>query len=142
MVKVLVTNASGLVASFGVNAKRLPYFFRDRDYELTDTMARKRIFHIVKAHQRSDGSSVKLHFRGERRFTWAGYDVEIVIPGKHRLDLFRFDVGMDDADRFKSNKGLIGSKIIGKWLSSPLNQRGIPVTTIKEFQRLDESNEK
>ena len=36
-----------LTAVFGVNVKRIGYFFQDRDIQLTENGVKKRIFHIV-----------------------------------------------------------------------------------------------
>lgn len=133
MIHVLVTNKEGLTARFGLNAKRIPYFFQDRDYALTDTGVRKKIFHVVRAHQRVDGSNVRLHFRGDRKFTWAGYDVEIIIPGKHRTDLQEFDLGMDDAYWHKDKKEkTVGAAKIAEWLAQPLKD-GQDVPTLPNW---------
>jgi hypothetical protein len=38
-----------------------------------------------------------MHFRGVRRFTWAGYKVKITVPGKDHPMLEEVDIGMKDA---------------------------------------------
>lgn len=68
-------------AMFGVDIHRLPYFFKDRDYQLTGSGTRKPILHLVRAHEHG-GKIVRFHFRGARQFTWADYNVSITIPGK------------------------------------------------------------
>ena len=86
-----------ITASFGIDMLRTPYFFEDRDHTHTDTGRKRRIFHIVKTHKRimADGreSNVKSHFRGERRFSWNGYDVIVSMPGKHHADLLDASFG-------------------------------------------------
>ena len=92
----------GMTASFGVALNRVPYFFQDRDYQVTEDGKRQRIFHVVRAHTRKDGAVVPMHFRGLRNFTWAGYNVSITIPGRDHLDFYReFNVGSLDASAIK-----------------------------------------
>lgn len=84
-------------AVFGVEVKRTAYFFKDRDDVLDPgTGKKKRIFHIVRPHQRADGSTVKMHFRGLRQFVWNGYRINITVPGKHHEFLPEFDLGAVD----------------------------------------------
>jgi hypothetical protein len=95
VVRVAVHNKD-LTAAFGVDVKKLPYFFQDRDIVLTDSgTARKRAFHLVRPHVRKGGAAVKMHFRGEKDFTWAGYSVSITIPARDHFMLTEFDVGVD-----------------------------------------------
>lgn len=95
MVRVAVHNGP-LTATFGVDVNKLPYFFQDRDIVLGATGSRKRAFHLVRPHVRRDGAAVKMHFRGEKDFTWAGYSVSITIPARDHFMLTEFDVGADD----------------------------------------------
>jgi len=97
MVRVAV-HKENLTAVFGVDIKRLPYFFQDRDITLTERGSRKRAFHIVRPHVRKDGTPVKTAFRGEREFTWAGYQVKITIPGRDHFLMAEFDVGVEDLE--------------------------------------------
>ena len=83
-------------AVFGVDPRRLSYFFQDRDIELTVNGVRRRIFHFVAPHVRNDGRAVRAHFRGAREFDWAGYRVLITVPGLHHASMAEFDVGMID----------------------------------------------
>lgn len=76
----VVVRKNKMTAMFGLNLRRVAYFFQDRDVVIDQEGTRKRIFHSVRAHERADGTAVRLHFRGLRQFTWAGYDVEIKIP--------------------------------------------------------------
>jgi hypothetical protein len=88
---------NGVAAVFSVNIHRTAYFFADRDYQLTEDGKRKRIFHFVRPHIRSDGSTVKAHFRGERSFDWAGYRITITVPGRDHLNIEDLDVGAIDS---------------------------------------------
>lgn len=102
MVRVSVSK-DDMTAVFGVNHKRMSYFFQDRDYQLTEGGTRKKVFHIVRPHARAGGAHIKFHFRGEREFTWAGYKVLITVPGRDHLDLNEFDVGA--VDEYWGEKG-------------------------------------
>ena len=62
MIRVAVSKGA-LTATFGVEVKRVPYFFKDRDVVLTVNGTKKRIFHIVRPHVRKDGAAVPMHFR-------------------------------------------------------------------------------
>jgi len=83
-----------MTAVFAIDSRRLSYFFRDRDY---DEDGRRRVFHIVRPHVRADGSTVKMHYRGEKSFTWAGYRVEITVPALDHFMDEDFGVGSSDA---------------------------------------------
>jgi hypothetical protein len=99
-VRIAVTDAQGLTASFSVDTKRMAYFFKDRDVVLTERGKTARIFHVVRPHERTLKSGkvtyLKMGFRGLRRFTWAGYQVHVTVPGLHHTPLFEFDGGMFD----------------------------------------------
>lgn len=100
-VQVRAKRADGLCATFNVDMLRTPYFFRDRDKTTTENGRTKRIFHIARAHERklSGGRTlfVRSHFRGERKFTWNGYRVEITMPGFHHTIWQRFTAAAYDA---------------------------------------------
>lgn len=90
----------GMVAAFGVDLLRMPYFFNDRDWVMNEKGSRQRIFHIVRTHKRTlaDGREtfVKSHFRGARSFTWNDYRVNVTMPGKHHNFLPAWDAGAYD----------------------------------------------
>ncbi len=73
--------------TFAIDMLRSPYFFKDRDKAVNQNGKTKKIFHIVAAHERllPDGNKkfVKSHFRGIRKFMWNGYNVNIILNGKH-----------------------------------------------------------
>jgi hypothetical protein len=98
MIKVHVQR-DDMTAVFGVDVHRLGYFFQDRDIELTESGVKKRIFHIVRPHERmtKEGKkAVPFHFRGLREFDWAGYHVRITVPHGD-LSIREFDVGSSDS---------------------------------------------
>jgi len=97
MVRVAVTK-DDMTATFSVNVHKMAYFFQDRDIRIADDGARRRIFHIVRAHTRKNGAEVKFHFRGEREFNWAGYQVRITVPGRDHHNWADFDVGAEEYD--------------------------------------------
>ncbi len=93
----VVATKDDLNATFAVDLLRTPYFFDERDPVYTEEGHKKRIFHIVKGHGRvfSDGkrTNVKSHFRGLRKFTWHGYEINITMPGFHHADILNFEAG-------------------------------------------------
>lgn len=91
----------GVTACFAVDPRRMPYFFQDREMTVGPTGARRRIFHMVRVHDRKIAGSnqrraVRMHFRGEREFLWNGYQVRITVPVRDHLALPEFDVGAVD----------------------------------------------
>lgn len=96
MIRVSVSKDDNY-ATFQVDAERLPYFFKDRNIELTTAGHRKPIFHMVAAHVRKDGSTVPMHFRGEREFDWGPYHVLITVPGRDHTVIEEFDVPCIDS---------------------------------------------
>lgn len=100
MVRIAATRGD-VTAVFGIDLRRSAYFFKDRETITGIDGNRKRVFHIVKAHGRKRGnrwSDVRIHFRGERQFTWNGYSVLITVPGLHHADLAEFDAAGADLD--------------------------------------------
>ena len=73
----------GVCASFAIEMLRTPDFFKDRDIVVNHGGQKKRIFHYVRPHVRSDGRTVKSHFRGLREFVWKGFEITISVPGLH-----------------------------------------------------------
>lgn len=97
MTRVSVTKGH-LTGIFAVDIERTPYFFRDREVTVNDKGTRKRIFHVVRAHERMNGATVRLHFRGERQFNWNGYAISITVPGWHHLNLAEINIGSLDGE--------------------------------------------
>lgn len=122
MTRVTATNKDGVAAVFSVNIHRTAYFFQDRDIELTVDGKRKRIFHFVRPHTRHDGSVVKAHFRGEREFNWAGYQIIITVPGYHHFDMADMDIGAVDEFWFDKGEKYLSTPALGKRLKSWMNE--------------------
>lgn len=84
---IIRAKRGGMVASFGIDLKSCPRFFKDRDATvLARDGKRKRIFHSVIRHERTIDRNgikqvtVKAHYRGMRHFDWNNYWVGIVFP--------------------------------------------------------------
>jgi len=118
MVRIAASKGD-LTAAFGVNIKRTPYFFKDREVNLTDSGKRRRIFHIVRPHVRKNGSAVKMHFRGERSFEWNGYRIHVTVPGRDHENLAEFSVGMGDEIKIKEPS--VGMKEIARGWRQHMN---------------------
>jgi len=78
MIDVRATKGN-ICARFNIKGDVTAGLFRDR--EIVGNR-KKKIFHSVKPHIRSNGAVIKMHFRGERKFTWNGYSIAITVPGK------------------------------------------------------------
>lgn len=78
-----------------VDIEETPDFFLDREDVIIDGI-KKRIFHIVRPHERLLGdnrsTNVHMHFRGLRKFVWNGYEIEISVPGRDHVPIDEFDV--------------------------------------------------
>jgi hypothetical protein len=103
MVRITATKGK-LTATFGVDVKRMSYFFRDRDVVLNAKGSTARIFHIVRAHVRKNGTAVPMHFRGLKAFEWAGQKINITVPGRDHFHLSEFDVAHVSEDEIKEQK--------------------------------------
>lgn len=120
MVRVEVTKGD-MSAVIGVSVRRMAYFFKDRDYVLDEHGKRSRIFHIVRAHERESRgqkTSVRLHFRGEREFIWAGYGVSITVPGRDHFMISEFDIGTTDEYWLEKKSLGVHSEQLGRDLRS------------------------
>jgi hypothetical protein len=116
----------GVAATFSVNVKRTPYFFRDREVVLNERGNRKRIFHIVRPHLRQSGKAVKLHFRGEKKFDWGGYKVAITVPGRDHEHITEFNVSAVDANKFnRSARTLSMGRVASAWRAHILSGKRI-----------------
>jgi hypothetical protein len=97
MLRVEVTKGD-LTAVFGLNPHRTPYFFQDRDIELTESGRKRRVFHMVRPFVDKNGVAHPTQFRGLRDFRWAGYDVHISVPGRDHfipLEISKPLIGFD-----------------------------------------------
>lgn len=97
-----------LAAIMNVDMERTPYFFKDRQPVFVDGI-KKKIFHIVRPHERINGNvstDVHMHFRGLRKFNWNGYGVAITVPGWDHsnwamADLAAYDEGSEGGRKIK-----------------------------------------
>jgi hypothetical protein len=112
-----------IVAAFSVDLLRTPYFFKHRDFVPASDGRQKRIFHIVRTHARETRNGrqyVKSHFRGVRKFSWNGYQINITMPGKHHADLRSFTATA--LQGFRKRKGHLfadeAGDMIGKELAA------------------------
>lgn len=101
MIDVKATK-NGISATFGVDIERTPYFFKDREANYVDGK-KKRIFHIVRPHERVMGDGnvkvIKTHFRGDKEFMWNGYKISINIPEREKSwRHFDMSIGGHDVD--------------------------------------------
>jgi hypothetical protein len=127
---IRITASKGdLSVAFGVNVKRTPYFFKDREVSMNKAGSRRRIFHIVRAHTRRTGAAVKFHFRGERSFFWNGYSIHITVPGRDHINITEFNVGSIDSEVYNKEYKVINTKELGSMWAKHI-QSGKPL-----FQR-------
>ena len=74
-------------ARFGIPIQHAREFFMDREPEVTSSGRRKSIMHLRLPHHRllQDGKVIRVgeHLRGERKFSWRGYDISVGVPGIH-----------------------------------------------------------
>ena len=121
MIHVRVTKGD-LAAVMNVDMERTPYFFKDRQPVFVDGI-KKKIFHIVRPHERVVGSvstDVHMHFRGLRKFNWNSYDVAITVPGWDHNNWAMADIAAYDIDSEK-----------GKKLKRFLNMKGVGEMVVK-----------
>jgi len=124
MVRITASKDRGkLVAAFGVDIKRMAYFFKDRDVTadlLTESGRRKPIFHITRPYTKKTGKAVPMYFSGLKEFTWAGYKISITVPGRDHMHLSDFDVGslsLTEAELKKSGKKMLNTGQVGDFLN-------------------------
>lgn len=122
MTRVTATK-DGTAAVFGVNVRRTSYFFQDRDITVDENGERKRIFHFVRPHVRHNGAEVKAHFRGQRKFNWAGYEIEITVPGLDHLDIGDIDVGAEDSYWQEEGVKYVDMATLGKDLKELMHRK-------------------
>lgn len=81
VIQVRATDKAGITAAFNVSMGRTPKFFVDREIEVNHNGRKRKIFHVVPGYQRDDGTVVRMHTKGLRRFSWNGYRIDIGVPG-------------------------------------------------------------
>lgn len=122
MTRVTATKGD-IAAVFGVNIHRTAYFFQDRDVTLTEHGERKRIFHFVRPHVRSNGEEVRAHFRGLREFSWAGYEIRITVPGRDHVDIADVNFGAEDAYWEEEGVKYVSMSQLGKDLKALMRRQ-------------------
>ena len=103
---------NGITTLVNVDVENTPRFFDDRDDTIIDGV-KKRIFHIVRPHDRVGTRGVKLSFRGLRKFVWRGYEIEISVPGRDHFDVKEWDVTSVEDD---GRPDAIDNADLGRWL--------------------------
>jgi len=96
---------------FNIDMLRTPYFFRDRNKVVNENGATKKIFHIVRTHERKTRKYgklfIKTHFRGLRKFLWNGFNITVKHPKKSLEFIdFNVDATIYEADEKPSEKVL------------------------------------
>jgi hypothetical protein len=124
MIRVTATQ-DNIVMPFIVDATDTPQFFADREPVVVEGVT-KRIFHLVRAHARTRGSTTKgirLHFAGLRAFKWNGYDIQITVPGREHLDIATFNVGAleDVSEEERARQRHLDYFEIGDWLADHIH---------------------
>ena len=107
-----------LAAIMNVDMERTPYFFKDRQPVFVDGI-KKKIFHIVRPHERISGNvstDVHMHFRGLRKFSWNGYDVAITVPGwdHNNWALASFGAYDEESKKGRQEKNPVFMKELGE----------------------------
>ena len=121
-VRVQVTK-DDMSAVFNIDSRRAPYFFQDRDVTLTESGRRKKAFHITAPTVCKNGSARRMYYSGEKHFTWAGYTVDITVPGLDHFMLEDFNVGAYDSYWWTEDMGKgIGKAELGKRLHDQIKQ--------------------
>lgn len=109
--------------TFCVPQDKWKTFFKDREPVVIDGKT-KRIFHFVSAHARKNGSYVRTHCKGLREFNWNGYDIKIVVQGKHGLSQADFGITGTDETYIDSIKGTLTLGQVGKNLEPMFENYG------------------
>jgi len=127
MLRVAVHNPKeDMTAVFTVDVRRMAYFFQDRDIVLNAQGHRRKVFHVVAAHTTKAGIAKKMHFRGMKDFTWAGYDVSITVPGLDHMPLNEIDIGYSDGYWWnKNDPEVITEPEVGKMIVDDIIHGGM-----------------
>lgn len=115
MIQVRATK-KGVCTLVNVNVEDTPAFFDDREDVVGEDGVKKRIFHIVRAHERVGSRGVRVHFRGLRKFLWNGYEVEISVPGRDHIDIKEFNVTAINEDAVDDQDDAADVADVGAWL--------------------------
>ncbi len=87
----IIAERRGVCASFRIGINNAPTFFKDRDLYVNENGRRKKVFHYVGEHKRmtmgGTESTVRAHFRGQRKFLWNEYHIVIAVEEYHHASL-------------------------------------------------------
>ena len=94
--------------TFSINRDETKKYFADRDKTiLTSTGRTKKIVHYVADHTRIINDKavfIKEHLRGERKFTWNGYNCVVSAPKFNELASVTFDIPSIDEEDVPPNE--------------------------------------
>jgi hypothetical protein len=111
-----------MTATFCISPRRMGYFFQDRDVTLTKNGAKERVFHMVKPYsylsKKGKTVNIKMHFRGKRQFTWAGYSVSITVPGLDHLLFDELNIPVSDEYWIDKGERIVTAKGFGEAVAS------------------------
>lgn len=121
----VIAERRGVCASFRIGINNAPTFFKDRDLYVNENGRRKKVFHFVGEHKRvtmsGTESTVRAHFRGQRKFVWKDYDIVIAVEEYHHAPLSDlqepFIIVEEDED---VTEDMIGADELGKYLHDVL----------------------
>lgn len=129
-----------LTAIFCISPRRMAYFFQDRDITLTKNGAKQRVFHLVKPYSYTSKTgkevNIKMHFRGLRNFTWAGYNVSVTVPGLDHLLLDELNIPVSDEHWISKGEAIIEPEVLGKIVSE------LPKTREEFVNKMEKNIEK
>ena len=63
---------------------------------------------------RGEDRYVKFHFRGERKFDWNGYQVDISVPYRDHMQMAEFDVAAIDEEFLEKGHAHLTTKELGQ----------------------------
>jgi hypothetical protein len=134
----------GVCTLINVNVEETPDFFDDREDVIIDGI-KKRIFHIVRPHERlispNRATNVHLHFRGLREFVWNGYQIEISVPGRDHFLMTEVDIAAVDEKDLRAEGGHTVPEV-ASWLvanqkarfAAMVGKRGVEPLPMAQFK--------
>lgn len=114
----------GMTAAWVIDRNDAKRFFRLRETGTAADGRRKRVLHYVAPFERMVGNRhqhVREHYRGERKFGWEGYTIDISGLGFHHEDFFASPISQYETD--EPTKKMISlrraSRVITQYYSRP-----------------------
>lgn len=94
--------------TFSIAPEHTAAYFADREKTITVNGQTKKIIHFVRQHQRSNGSVVREHVRGERQFTWRDFSCAVTAPQLNgAVVTSHFDIETVEVDAIELPSGLM-----------------------------------